>query len=79
MGLHRSIYQKLVSFTGMSKPALNVRFPKAIIDQMDELVSSGQYETKAEIINQAIVEFLQRDGLRSVIREEIKRELENQR
>lgn len=73
MGLHKSIYKKLLSFIGMSKPALNIRFSQAIIDQMDELVASGRYEYKTDIVNQAVIEFLQREGLRPVIREEIER------
>jgi len=73
MGPHNSIKERLKSLIGMSKPAINVRFSPAIVDKMDELVESGQFLTKADLINQAVIEFLQRDGLRSVIREEIRK------
>ncbi|PWR74848.1 hypothetical protein ACKUB1_13655 [Methanospirillum stamsii] len=63
----------------MSKPKINVRFSQAIFDKMDELINSGQYESKADIINQAVIEFLHRDGMRAVIREEIRKEKENQK
>ena len=73
---HMRIRQKLLILFGMTKPKINVRFSQAIFDKMDELIDSGQYETKAEIINQAVIEFLQRDGLRAVIREEIRKDKE---
>lgn len=75
MGPRKSIYKKILSVIGMSKPSLNVRFSQAILDQLDELVESEQYASKADIVNQAVIEFLQREGLRPIIREEIRKEL----
>lgn len=79
MGGHSRIKNKLLDLIGMSKPKINVRFSQAIFDKMDELINSGQYESKADIINQAVIEFLHRDGMRAVIREEIRKEKENQK
>ena len=76
MGPHNRIKERLKSLLGMSKPAINVRFSPVVVNEMDELVESGQFLTKADIINQAVIEFLQRNGLRSVIREEIKKILD---
>lgn len=76
MGPHNRIKERLKSLLGMSKPAINVRFSPGVVNEMDELVESGQFLTKADIINQAVIEFLQRNGLRSVIREEIKKILD---
>lgn len=73
MGPHTGIYNRVLSFIGMSKPALNIRFSQAIIDKLDELVDSGQYAYKTDIVNQAVIEFLQREGLRPMIREELKK------
>lgn len=75
MGPRRSMYQRVLSVFGMSKPALNIRFSQAILDQLDELIESGQYNTKSDIVNQAVIEFLHREGLRPIIRDEIQKQL----
>ena len=67
------IWERARICIGMSKPALNIRFSQAIIDKLDDLVDSGQYSNKADIVNQAVIEFLQREGLRPMIREELKK------
>lgn len=72
MGPHMGIWERVRSVI-VSKPSLNVRFPQTILNEMESLVDNGDYTSLADIVNRAVIELLQREGLRPMVREEIRR------
>jgi Arc/MetJ-type ribon-helix-helix transcriptional regulator len=75
-----SIWEGIRSILGMpTKPTLNIRFSNAILKELDDLVESGAYTSSADIVNRAVVEFLAREGMRPMIREEIRKMMEKEK
>jgi Arc/MetJ-type ribon-helix-helix transcriptional regulator len=54
------------------KLTFNVRLSQAAIDEIDRLVDETRYSSRSDLVSRAVYELLQKEGMRPVIREEIK-------
>ncbi len=77
--LHSHIFIRLRSLWVTNKPSVNIRFSKAVLKDMDALIESGEYASRSDFINRAVMDALAGEGLRPIIRDEIKKILQEER
>lgn len=63
----------------VSKPTLNVRFPPALLKDMEVLVDSGKYSSLSEIVIRGVTELVYAEKMESIIDERISQVIQREK
>lgn len=79
MRVHDGIRDWLKCILTLSKDSLNIRYSRAVLEEIKELINQGKYGSYADFMNRAAVELLHREKtderIRALVAEEVRRQL----